>query len=37
MKESTSASPSTICNFSGRKGHISSNYPLKNDSQKVST
>ena len=37
VKESTSESPSTICNFCGRGGHISSTCPLRNGSQKVST
>ena len=37
VKESTSESPSIICNFCGRGGHISSNCPLRNGSQKVST
>ena len=37
VKESTSESSSTICNFCGRGGHISSTYPLRNGSQKVST
>ena len=36
VKESSSASPSTICNFCGRGGHISSTCPLRNGSQKVS-
>ena len=34
VKESTSASPSTACNFYGRRGHISSTCPLRNGSQK---
>ena len=34
VKESTSASPSTTCNFFGRGGHISSTFPLRNSSQK---
>ena len=34
VKESTSASPSTTCNFCGRVGHINSTCPLRNDSQK---
>ena len=37
VKESTSESPSTICNFYGIGGHISSTFPLRNGSQKVST
>ena len=37
VKESTSESPSTICNFCDKGGHISSTCPLKNGSQKVST
>ena len=37
VKESTSKSPSTICNFCGRGRHISSTCPLRNGSQKVST
>ena len=36
VKESTSASLSTTCNFCGRGGHISSTCPLKNCSQKNS-
>ena len=36
VKESTSASPSTTCNFCGRGGHISSTCPLRNGSQKNS-
>ena len=36
VKESTSASPSTTCNFCGRRGHISSTCPLRNGSQKNS-
>ena len=34
VKESTSASPSTACNFYGRRGHISSTCPLRNGFQK---
>ena len=34
--KSSSASPSTICNFCGRGGHISSTCPLRNGSQKNS-
>ena len=34
VKESSSASPSTICNFCGRGGHISSTCPLRNGSKK---
>ena len=34
VKESTSASPSTTCNFCGRKWHISSTCPLRNGYQK---
>ena len=34
VKESTSASPSTTCNFCGRGGHISSTCPLRNGFQK---
>ena len=37
VKEFTSESSSTICNFCGRWGHISSTCPLRNGSQKVST
>ena len=37
VNESTSESPSTICNFYGREGHISSTCALRNGSQKVST
>ena len=37
VQESTSESPSTICNFCGRGGHISSTCPIRNGSQKVST
>ena len=37
VKESTSESSSTICNFCGRGGHISSTCPLRNGSQKAST
>ena len=36
IQESTSASPSTTCNFCGRGGYISSTRPLKNGSQKNS-
>ena len=36
VKESTSASLSTTCNFCGRGGHIRSTYPLRNGSQKNS-
>ena len=36
VKESSSASPSTTCNFCGRGGHISSTCPLRNGSQKNS-
>ena len=36
VKESTSESPSTICNFCGI-GHISSTCPLRNRSKKAST
>ena len=32
VKESISESPSTICNFCGRGGHISSTCPLRNGS-----
>ena len=32
VKDSTSESPSTICNFCGRVGHISSTCPLRNGS-----
>ena len=32
VKESTSASPSTICNFCGKRGHISSTCLLRNGS-----
>ena len=34
VKESTSASPSTTCNFCGRGGHFSSTCPLRNGFQK---
>ena len=37
VKESTSESPSTICNFCGRGGHISSTCPLRTGSQKALT
>ena len=37
VKESTSESSSTICNFCGRGRHISSTCPLRNGSQKAST
>ena len=37
VKDSTTESPSTICNFCGRGGHISITCPLRNGSQKVST
>ena len=37
VKESTSESSSTIWNFCGREGHISSTCHLRNGSQKVST
>ena len=37
VKKSTSESSSTICNFCGRGGHISSTCPLRNRSQKAST
>ena len=36
VKESSSASPSTTCNFCGRGGHISSTCLLRNGSQKNS-
>ena len=36
VKESTSASPSTTCNFCRRGGHISSTCLLRNVSQKIS-
>ena len=36
VKESSSASPSTTCNFCGRGGYIISTYPLRNGSQKNS-
>ena len=36
VKESTSESPSTTCNFCGKGGHISSTCPLINGSQKNS-
>ena len=36
VKESSSECPSTICNFCGRGGHISSTCSLRNDSQKNS-
>ena len=36
VKESTIASPSTTCNFSGRGRRISSTCPLRNGSQKNS-
>ena len=36
VKESTSASPSTICNFCGKRGHISSTCLLRNGFQKNS-
>ena len=36
IKESTSASPSTTCNFCGRGGLINSTFPLRNGSQKNS-
>ena len=36
IKESTSTSPSTTCNFCERGGHISSTCPLRNSSQKNS-
>ena len=36
VKESSSASPSTTCNFCGRGRHISSIYSLRNGSQKNS-
>ena len=36
VKESTSASPSTTCNFCGRGGHISSICSLRNGSEKNS-
>ena len=36
VKESTSASPFTTCNFCVRRGHISSTCPLRNGSQKNS-
>ena len=36
VKESTSASPSTTCNFCGIGGHISSTCPLRNGSLKNS-
>ena len=36
VKESSSASPSTTCNFCGRGGHINSACPLRNGSQKNS-
>ena len=32
VKESTSASPSTTCNYCGRERHISSTCPLRNGS-----
>ena len=35
VKESSSASPSTICNFCGRGRHISSTYSLRNGSQRI--
>ena len=34
VKESASASPSTTCNFCGKRGHISSTCLLRNGSQK---
>ena len=37
VKESTSESPTTICNFCGKGGHISSTCPLINGSQKALT
>ena len=37
LKESTSESHSTICNFCGRGGHISSTCPLRNESLKTLT
>ena len=37
VKEPISENPSTICNFCGRRGHISNTFPLRNGSQKVST
>ena len=37
VKESTSKSLSTICNFCGRGGHNSGTCPLRNGFQKVST
>ena len=37
VKESTSESPSIICNFCGIGGHISSTCPIRNRSQKAST
>ena len=36
VKESTSASPFTTCNFCGRGAHISSTCPLRNGSQNIS-
>ena len=36
VTESTSASPSTTCNFCRRGGHISSTCLLRNVSQKIS-
>ena len=36
VNESTSASPSTTCNFCGRGGHISSICSLRNGSEKNS-
>ena len=36
VKESSSECPSTICNFCGRGGHISSTCPLRNGAQKNS-
>ena len=36
VKESTSTSPFTTCNFCGKWGHISSTCPLRNGSQKNS-
>ena len=37
VKESTSESPSTICNFCGIGGRISKSCPLINGSKKAST
>ena len=36
VKESSSECPSTVCNFCGRGGHISSTCPLRNGAQKNS-